>query len=300
MHYTMAINTIAIYGRPVSADALVALRGLFDLLRGHGFDLLVHNDFAEHLHLQHGYTVPMEGVFGASDELRHRAQLVLSLGGDGTFLSAASLAGPAQIPVMGINFGNLGFLANVSQADMSQAVEMLVRGRYRVEPRSLLEVQSGDGLFAPFPYGLNDFSVQKGAAAAMVSVTAYVNGEQLCTYRADGLIVATPTGSTAYSLAAGGPIMTPSMAAFVLSPVAPHTLTFRPLVLPDSTELRLEVESRSRQVLLTLDSRHLTRPAPLSIIIRRAPFNLGVVCVEEASFFKSLRGKLFWGADKRD
>lgn len=296
----MAPQSFAIYGRPLAPSATSLLRRLFEQLASYGAEVMVHADFAAHMRKELGYAPAIAAEFEHPDDLRHRAQVMLSLGGDGTFLSAASLAGPAQIPVMGINFGNLGFLANVSQADMSQAVEMLVQGRYRVEPRSLLEVQSGDGLFAPFPYALNDFSVQKGAAAAMVSVAAYVNGEQLCTYRADGLIVATPTGSTAYSLAAGGPIVTPSMAAFVLSPVAPHTLTFRPLVLPDSTELRLEVESRSRQVLLTLDSRHLTRTAPLSIVIRRAPFNLGVVCVEEASFFKSLRGKLFWGADKRD
>lgn len=296
----MSLNTIAIYGRPIEATAIASLQMLLEHLSDCGLALLVHNDFAEHLHLQHGYTPPMEGVFGSADELRHRAQLMLSLGGDGTFLSAALLAGPAKIPVLGINFGSLGFLANVSLDEMQQAVGLLVDGNYRVEPRSLLEVHTADGLFAPFPYGLNDFTVQKGAASAMVSVTAYVNGEQLCTYRADGLIVATPTGSTAYSLGAGGPIITPNMEAFVLSPVAPHTLTFRPLVLPDTSEIRLEVESRSQQVMLSLDSRYVSSNTPLSLTVRRAPFTLGVVCVQGASFFKSLRGKLFWGADKRE
>ena len=297
----MSLKSFAIYGRPLEPSATSLLRRLFEQIGSYGAEVLVHTDFAAHMRQCHGYEPNIDGLFEHSDDLRRRAQVMLSLGGDGTYLSAASLAGPAGIPVLGINFGTLGFLANVAVAEMPQALVQLMQGHYRVEPRSLVEVRpDGDDLFAPFPYALNELTVQKGTASSMVRIAAYVNGEPLCTYRADGLIVATPTGSTAYSLGAGGPIMSPDLSALVLSPVAPHNLTFRPLVLPDTSELRLEVDSRDRQVMLSLDSRHFSSPTPLALSVRRAPFTLGVVCVRGASFFKSLHGKLLWGADKRD
>lgn len=205
-----------------------------------------------------------------------------------------------QIPILGINSGRLGFLASISKDNVVQALGNLLSGNYTIEKRSLLTVNSDEDMFGDTNYALNDFTMQKNLKPSMVKISAYFNGVFLNTYWADGLIVSTPTGSTAYSLSCGGPIVYPGSNNFVLTPIAPHNLSVRPLVLPDDGELLLRLEGSERNVILSLDSRSVTRKIYEDLIIRRSDFTINVVKLPDINYFSTLRKKLMWGADMRN
>jgi len=290
---------IAIYGKYLEAPYKNDLVALFDILEKRQVEIVIYAPFHDYLINEFGVNVPARAVFRTPGEVKHLANFMLSLGGDGTFLESVAFVEESFIPVLGVNFGRLGFLANISTEDIDDAVDMLLSGKYSVERRSLLQVVTGQNPFSNYPYGLNDLTLQK-KGTSMITVNAYIDDEFLCTYWADGLIVATPTGSTAYSLSVGGPIVSPTLPSFIISPIAPHHLTVRPFVIPDSCALRLEVTGRSGEVLASLDSHSYTLNLPLTLEVKKAPFFIGLVNLPGANFYKTLRNKLLWGADKRN
>lgn len=290
---------IAIYGKYLEAPFKNDLVVLFDILKKRQVEIVIYAPFFDYLISELNIEVTARAVFRTSGEVKHLANFMLSLGGDGTFLESVAFVEESCIPVLGINFGRLGFLANISTEDIDDAIDMLLSGKFNVEKRSLLQVVTDQNPFISYPFGLNDFTLQK-KGTSMITVNAYIDDEFLCTYWADGLIVATPTGSTAYSLSVGGPIVSPSLSSFLLSAIAPHNLTVRPFVIPDSCTLKLEVTGRSGEVLVSLDSHSYTVNLPLSLEVKKAPFHIGLVNLQGTNFYKTLRNKLLWGADKRN
>ena len=290
---------IAIYGKYLETPYKNDLLALFEILKKRQVELVLYAPFHDYLIKEFGIEVSVRAVFRTSGEVKHLANFMLSLGGDGTFLESVAFVEESCIPVLGINFGRLGFLANISTEDIDDAIDMLLSGKFSVEKRSLLQVVTDQNPFFNFPFGLNDLTLQK-KGTSMITVNAYIDNEFLCTYWGDGLIVSTPTGSTAYSLSVGGPIVSPALPSFLISPIAPHHLTVRPFVIPDSCTLKLEVTGRSGDVLASLDSHSFTLNLPLTLEVMKAPFYIGLVNLHGANFYKTLRNKLLWGADKRN
>ena len=227
------------------------------------------------------------------------ADIVVCMGGDGTFLDVASRVGARQIPIVGVNTGRLGFLANFSPDELEQVMQQLVKGKYTVADHSVIQLTCDEQTLEGYPYALNEIAILKHDISAMISIHTSVNGEYLTTYQADGLIVGTPTGSTAYSLSVGGPIIVPQSDTISLTPVAPHSLNMRPLVLCDNSEISLRVESRSHSFLISLDGRSQSYPDNIHLRIRKAPYSVKVVTRQGQSFFSTLRKKMMWGADSR-
>ena len=235
-----------------------------------------------------------------------RFDFAVTLGGDGTILHAVTLIRDCGVPIVGINLGRLGFLASIEKTVIRETVALLARGHYDVEEREMLELVHGDrggarALFGEIPFALNDFTLLKRDTSSMITIHAYVNGDYLNSYWADGLIVATPTGSTGYSLSCGGPIVFPGSGNFVITPVAPHNLNVRPVVVQDNVTLAFEVEGRADNFLCTLDSRHAViddSDAPLAV--RKCAFSTRLVRIRDRSFLRTIRGKLHWGKDARN
>lgn len=229
-----------------------------------------------------------------------QADIALSIGGDGTFLSTACRIGAKNIPILGINIGRLGFLTDVSADELNLMLEALVNGQYAVEERTLLKVKPSVATEIEHPYALNDVSIFKQDSSSMLTINTYLNQEAIHSYHADGLVVATPTGSTAYSMSVGGPLMVPQAHNIILSPIASHSLTVRPLVIPDDWLIDLEVESRSGNYLISLDGRTITLSEDVKISIQKAEFTIKVARQLNHTFFDSLKSKLMWGLDKRN
>ncbi|MDD4198916.1 MAG: NAD kinase [Paludibacter sp.] len=228
------------------------------------------------------------------------ADIALSIGGDGTFLSTAARIGSKNIPIMGVNTGRLGFLADVSVDEVEKALDAILHNQINVEERTLLKVDFSDGRVIDYPYVLNEVSVLKQDSSSMISINTYLNEEAIHSYHADGLIVATPTGSTAYSMSVGGPLMVPQAQNIILSPIASHSLTVRPLVVPDDWIIDLEVHSRNGCYLVTMDGRTLVLEENVKIRISKAEYRIRVAKQLNHTFFDSLKSKLMWGLDKRN
>lgn len=219
------------------------------------------------------------------------ADFVISMGGDGTFLKAAARVGNKGIPILGVNMGRLGFLADVNPEDIEHTLRALHEGHYEMESRAVIEVNGH--------YALNDIAILKRDTASMISIRATINDQLLNIYQADGLIISTPTGSTAYSLSNGGPIIVPGTNVLAMTPVASHSLNTRPIVLPDSAVIELDVESRSHNYLIAVDGRSMTCQEGTKLVVRRAPYNINVVKRPGQRYFNTLREKMMWGADAR-
>ncbi|WP_372644489.1 NAD kinase, partial [Ancylomarina sp.] len=217
------------------------------------------------------------------------------------FLDAVTVVQDSGIPIVGVNSGRLGFMADIAREEIPAAISDIFEGNYSIEERTLLKVQTKDnGLFKDFNYALNEFTVHKKDSASMITIHTYIDGEYLNSYWADGLIIATPTGSTAYSLSVGGPILIPNTQNFVISPISPHNLTVRPIVLPNHQEITLKVEGRSDSYLASLDSRSVSFEALNELKISKADFKIKVLKLKTHSFYSTLRNKLMWGVDKRN
>ena len=227
------------------------------------------------------------------------ASFAISLGGDGTFLNTAARVGEKEIPIIGINTGRLGFLAEVLPKDFEKLIESLRRGDYFIEHRSLLRVCDNANQLNIYPYALNEVAILKHDNSSMISIRALVDGHYLTTYQADGLLISTPTGSTGYSLSVGGPIISPTSPCFALTPVAPHSLNVRPIILNDDITIRLQVKSRNHNFLTSIDGRSQNLDDHVELMIRRAPYRIHLVKRSNSHFFDTLRNKLLWGADKR-
>lgn len=229
-----------------------------------------------------------------------QADLAISIGGDGTFLGTAAMVGASGMPILGINTGHLGFLADISPENIDAALEALCRGEYIVEERKALAVTKDGELSTYAPYGLNEAAVLKHDNSSLIEISTYIDGHFLNNYLADGLIVCTPTGSTGYSLSVGGPILVPQSGTMCLSPVAPHSLSVRPVVVRDDVSIILHVRSRSHNFMLSVDGRSESLPEHTIIGITRAPHTIKVIKIEHKHFFETLRDKMMWGADKRE
>ena len=239
-------------------------------------------------------------IFSLSEDLTDEIEFIISLGGDGTLLDTVTLVRDKKISIMGINFGRLGFLASIGRDEVKTAVKAIARRTYVEDARTLIHVDADMPLFGNVPYALNEFSIHKRDVASMIKIHTYVNGEFLNTYWADGLIVATPTGSTGYSLSCNGPVVFPDSGSFVITPVAPHNLNVRPIVVPDTNIISFEVESRSDQIICALDSRREIVHKNVTLAVRKESFDINLVRLSENNFLQTLRNKLTWGLDKRN
>ena len=246
---------------------------------------------------QRGVSVKVAADFDPADA--EGANLALSIGGDGTFLKTASAVRDSGVPILGINTGRLGFLADTAPSQAEEAVERVLRGEYSVEERTLLSVKAEGAEIDTYPFALNEVAVLKYDNSSLINISTHIDGELLANYVADGLIVCTPTGSTGYSLSVSGPIVAPNSPSLCISAVAPHSLNVRPVIVSDSVEVALTPTSRTGKFLLAIDGRSQTLDAGTQLLLRRAPYTCRVVKVMHQSFFDTLRNKMMWGADQR-
>jgi NAD+ kinase len=247
--------------------------------------------------------IPMpEGVmtFNDASDLDPSIEFLVSLGGDGTLLDTVTLVRDKNIPVLGINFGRLGFLASIGKEDLGTAIQALVKRSFVIDKRSLVHLDASEELFGDVPYGLNEFAIHKTDVSPMIKIHTYLNGEFLNTYWADGLIVSTPTGSTGYSLSCNGPIVFPESGSFVITPVAPHNLNVRSIVVPDDNVISFEIEGRVDDFICALDSRRQLVNKNVQLAIKREAFTMSLVRLNENNFLQTLRSKLMWGLDTRN
>ena len=290
---------IAIYGREFNNSVLPFVQDVFNALEYYGVDILVHQNY--HNFIQDKVKLPKQiGIFSTHPELCNNADVLISLGGDGTLLDTLALVRNSGVPVIGINFGRLGFLASINKNEIKNAIEALVNKEYSLDKRTLLNVESKHHLFGDENFALNDITIHRRDNTAMMIIHAYMNDEFINSYWADGLIIATPTGSTAYSLSCGGPIIFPSAQNFVITPIAPHNLNVRPVIIPDDVSLRFEVEARSTKFQVSCDSRTATVDRSVKITINKAAFHVNLVRLNNESCLTTLRNKLLWGIDTRN
>jgi len=269
---------------------------ILSYLEKKGAEVYIESLFYDFLTKVEHLEVRAAGVF---EDYNFDVDYVISMGGDGTFLKAASRVGAKGTPVIGVNMGRLGFLADVLPSEIEPALDSLYAGECKIEEHAVLQVQPEGGILAGYPFALNDIAVLKRDDASMISIRTQVDGEFLVTYQADGLIVSTPTGSTAYNLSNGGPIIIPQSGSFCLTPVAPHSLNIRPIVINDTAEIVLDVESRSHNYLVAIDGRSERMTEQTRLIIRKAPHTIKIVKQRNQRYFSTLREKLMWGADQR-
>ena len=290
---------IAIYGRKFGKQFTTFADTFFKQLKKNNIQISIYEPFYNFILSNTEIDPKPARLFTSYDDLARDCDFVFSIGGDGTILETVTLVRDSGIPVLGINSGRLGFLANISREDIDNAVETLLAGKYSIEKRSLLHLESPEGLFRNFNFALNEFTVQK-RDYTMITIQAWVNDQFLNAYWADGLIISTPTGSTAYSLSVGGPILSFDTRGFIISPIAPHNLTVRPLVIPDCNTIRLKVQSRNNEFLLSMDQQYAILPAEKEIILKKSDFDISLVRLDNQDFYTTLRSKLMWGADKRN
>lgn len=294
----MAANVLrfALFGKEFQAGKTVSIHRLIDSLKARGAEIYIERTFFRYITSALGMEVEVSGVF---DNYNFDVDFVISIGGDGTFLRAASMVGSKATPIIGVNTGRLGFLADIHPDEIDHAIAEIADGHCAVEPHAVIMVEADGEIIEGSPFALNDIAVLKRDNAAMISVRTCINGEYLVTYQADGLIVSTPTGSTAYGLSNGGPIIVPDADILCLTPVAPHSLNVRPIVINDDSEITLEVESRSHNFLVAIDGRSEKLLESTRLTIRKAPYTINIVKRDSRSYFSTLREKMMWGADHR-
>lgn len=286
----------AIFGNPSSAKICGHERQFFDLIRSLGDEIAVDSRYLQFLTTTLGLDIPYDSVIENDD---FTADAVISVGGDGTFLRTATRVGSKGIPMVGINTGRLGFLADITSDRITDAVTRIHNGDFTLEERNLLQINMKGLPEGHTPYALNDIAILKHDISSMIQIATSVGGTPMITYQADGLVVATPTGSTAYSLSVGGPIIAPGTNVICLTPVAPHSLTMRPLVLPADETIHLDITSRSHSFLVSIDGNSFSCPEHTAIEISRAPFRISVIKPAKGDFFATLRQKMLWGTDSR-
>jgi len=291
--------TFAIYGRTGSQTILPYVSALINELRDAGIGILIYQPLASFMK-QGGVPVSGANTFSTHDELDGKANFLFSLGGDGTLLDTITLVRDHGIPIVGINTGRLGFLASISKDRLKDCVESLLQGRYDLDRRSLIRLETPIPLFGQVNYALNEITIHKKDSSSMIIIHTYLNGEYLNSYWADGLIISTPTGSTGYSLSCGGPIIVPQSDNFVITPIAPHNLNVRPIVVSDKYVISLEVEGRNPYFLASLDSRSVTIDSSVQLAARKEDFYIDIVRLHSENFLGTLRNKLMWGLDVRN
>ncbi len=290
---------LAIFGNKSQKEHLDSLSLFFELLcRQQAFtSISIDRRYIKFLHSAIGFNAACHGIITIDEDREVDADLVLSVGGDGTFLKTARRIGARQTPIMGINSGHLGYLAAASITDARQVVENIVSHNFVIEQRSVIEVQSDCPTLPERPFALNEVAILRRDSASMITVDASLDGSPLASYRGDGLIVATPTGSTGYNLSVGGPVVAPNAADWVISPIAPHSLNMRPLVVHDDMNIDISVQLRSDTFLLTIDGKATPMPADARLRLVKAPHCVNLVHSRDNNFIDTLRRKLLWGME---
>jgi NAD+ kinase len=290
---------VALYNRTFEEQDIPTIQHIIKMLEGHKLQMVFYKEFYERIQ-PHVTLSSTPRLFTGKLDLPANTDMLFSLGGDGTLLDTVCYVGRTNIPLIGINLGRLGFLAAIPQEEVDAAILSLVRGSYTLEKRTLLHLDSSIPLFDGLPFALNEFTIHRKDSSSMIKIHTYLNGEFLNTYWADGLVVATPTGSTGYSLSCGGPVVFPQTSSFVITPVAPHNLNTRPIVVPDDNVISFEVEGRTEQFLCTLDSRTETITSSVQLAVKKEAFTVSLVRPDEHNFLKTIRQKLYWGIDRRN
>ena len=290
---------IAIYSRGLEPDQQNGVKLLLSELAAYKIEPVIYQDFFNQFYSTINFG-DKYSTFNCSEDLVDDIECIISLGGDGTLLDTVTLVRDTGIPVLGINYGRLGFLASIGKDELHIAVEALVKRTYMLDKRTLLHLDANMPLFDKVPYALNEITIHKKDTSPMIKIHTYLNGEFLNTYWADGLIVATPTGSTGYSLSCNGPVIFPESASFVITPVSPHNLNIRPIIVPDDNIISFEIEGRTDGFLCTLDSRREIVDKDVQLAVKKESFGINLIRLNENNFLQTLRNKLSWGLDKRN
>ncbi len=290
--------TIAVYARSTKDNHSAYVEQIYQLLKQENVDLMIYEPFYRFLKTKHNFKLDLP-TFSTSEQLIAKAYYVICLGGDGTMLETITHVRNSGIPILGVNTGRLGFLATVNKSDLAKAIELLLKEKYTLDKRVLIKLVGCSDHFGEVNYALNEFTIHKKDSSSMIHIDTYVDDIFLNSYFSDGLIVSTPTGSTAYSLSCGGPIMMPDSDNFIITPIAPHNLSVRPIVISNDKEARFVVSGRGSSFNVSLDSRTSEIPFQTEIKIKKAAFRLNLINLEGQHFFSTLRNKMMWGMDTR-
>ncbi|HIE45239.1 MAG TPA: NAD kinase [Flavobacteriaceae bacterium] len=291
---------IAVYGQYYKEEVSIYVEQLFHVLYNNNIEVVIEKEFYKFIQKQS--KLPQTySTFGNHQDIKN-IDVLFTVGGDGTFLRSIAYVKNLNIPILGLNVGRLGFLANVQKEEIDKAIKALINKEYTIIERSLLQVKTIPEMeeFTKFNVALNEITIVRKNSTAMITVKTYLDDEFLTSYWADGLIIATPTGSTGYSLSCGGPVISPTSKNIILTPIAPHNLNARPLVIPDETKIKLKVIGREKHALLSLDSRIVTIPNNADVFIKKADYTIKTIQLHNQTFLKTLREKLLWGEDVRN
>ena len=292
---------VAIYGQYYQNSTEPIIRDIFVFFNENNVEMIIEAEFLKLLYDKQIVKKEYK-TFHSNKELDSSFDIMISIGGDGTILRAATLVRDSGIPILGINAGRLGFLAMVQKDEIAQFLKFVIEKKYTISERSLISLSSSPKIseIEDINFAMNEISVSRKDTTSMITIETYLDGEFLNSYWADGLIISTPTGSTGYSMSCGGPILTPNVTSLVITPIAPHNLNARPLVIPDDTEIRLKISGREEQYLVSLDSRIASVKNESILTIKKTPFKIKMVEIQDETFLKTLRNKLLWGEDKRN
>jgi len=290
---------VAVYGKQFQPEVAPFVHELFVELEKANMEVLVYEPFYNFLSQQIKLNLFL-GTYNSYEELKENIDLFISVGGDGTILDATTLIRDTKIPIIGVNTGRLGFLADVAKDQIPKTIKQLVNKQYRIDQRTLIRLETEQEIFEGLNFALNEVVISRKDTTSMITITTYINDQYLNSYWADGLIISTPTGSTGYSLSCGGPIVMPASENFIITPIAPHNLNVRPLVISDKYEIKVKVEGRANQFLVALDSRIQTIDASITLIIKKEDFKINMIETNSQDFSSTLRNKLLWGLDKRN
>lgn len=292
---------VAIYGQYYQISTEPIIKDIFNFLIKNTIEVVVEANFLKML-VEKNLFEKEYRTFESHSELDSSFDILISIGGDGTILRAATLVRDSGVPILGINAGRLGFLATVQKDNIPEFMQFIIDKKYSVSKRTLLSLSSipENETIKDLNFAINEISVSRKETTSMITIETYLNDEYLNSYWADGLIIATPTGSTGYSMSCGGPILTPNVQSFVITPIAPHNLNARPLVVPDETEFRLKISGRDDYYLVSLDSRIISVKNDTILFIKKSPFEINMIEIPNETFLKTLRNKLYWGEDKRN
>ena len=292
---------VAIFGQYYQNDTKPIIKDIFDFFNRNNVELVIEEKFLEILY-QEKIIEKKYATFSSHLDLNSSFDILISIGGDGTILRAAKYVRDTQIPILGVNAGRLGFLAKVQKENIGTFLQIVLEKKYTISKRTLLSLETSpnNSNNNDINFAMNEVTVSRKDTTSMITIETYLNGEYLNSYWADGLIVSTPTGSTGYSLSCGGPVLTPDVTSLVITPIAPHNLNARPLVIPDDTEIKLKVSGREENYLISLDSRISSISNNSELTIRKTPFKINMVEIPDETFLKTLRNKLLWGEDKRN
>jgi len=290
---------VAVYGKQFQQEVAPFVHELFIELEKANMEVLVYEPFYNFLSKQINLNLFL-GTYNSYDELKEGIDLFISVGGDGTILDAVTLIRDTEIPIIGVNTGRLGFLADVAKDQIPKTIKQLINNHFSIDQRTLIRLETEQPIFGDLNFALNEVAISRKDTTSMITITTYINDQYLNSYWADGLIIATPTGSTGYSLSCGGPIVMPGSDNFIITPIAPHNLNVRPLVISDKYEIKVKVEGRANQFLVALDSRIQTIDSGVELIIKKEGFKINMVETDTQDFSSTLRNKLLWGLDKRN